>query len=541
MTSILRHPLLGLIRGNKLTSTDLVQYCGLPYGTIPQRFSRSTTLQELPTTSSSETFDATKTGPECIQPEGAVKLDCESNQFPNQDFEEPPQSENCLYLNVVAPESQSTTPLPVLVFLHGGAFLIGSSSRPYYTPTNFVKHAFSTNRPHIFVSINFRLGALGFLHSSEVSSLIPPNNGLHDQLRAFEWIHRNISGFNGDPERITAIGQSAGGESVSLHTISGNETPLFKQVIAFSGSPVTMPSKTPEGHQENFLELADKLGVKDIKTKTSEQIAQEFIDAPISKIRELSFVGAPCSSSEMLPYDKPTMALTYSKPESNVKWLKRAIYSSCTYDGSISYNMMSKSGKKDNAKSFIDNANENMSKAGAQELSSIYGIEENDSDPAALKKGCQFESDIGFFAASLAEVQGSPAEKRFLQLFDLKNPFKAGGALPEKEAASHTWDIVALLGKYDDLLDEKTLKIVKEWRGRILNFVCEEDDPWIEWDEETGNALRIGDEDLKMQQKSEYMDEDGQRRKRLLELAEREKGEQGWDHLWEGVCRKWLD
>ncbi|KIV82195.1 hypothetical protein PV11_04322 [Exophiala sideris] len=542
MSATLRHPLLGLIRGRKLPC-DLVQYSGIPYASISQRFARSTTLLDLPSTSSQEPFDATRAGPECIQPENATELDADCNQFPHAGFQEKPQSEHCLYLNISTPvvHQDACQPFPVIVFLHGGAFFLGSSTRTYYSPVNFLAHALRTERPHVFISVNYRLGALGFLHSPEAGSLLPPNNGLHDQLRAFEWIHRNVSGFNGDPERITAIGQSAGAESLSLHAISSNPTPLFKQMVAFSGSPVTMPCKAPSQHQENFLSLAQKLGIRDIEQKSSEDVAREFVNAPISKIRDLAFVGAPCSSSEILPYDHPTMSLVDSKPASSVSWIERAICSSATFDGGISYNILVKS-KKDIATTFIQTAKESMSSTGASDLLGLYGIKDGESDTDALEKICQFESDIGFFSASVAQVQGSSARRRYLQIFDLKNPFNNGGALPKNEFATHTWDIVALLGRYDELVGKKYMDVIQNWRARILDFVYEKDDGvWDEWEEQMGKALRVTAEGLQVQDKEKYMAENGGRRKKLLDIAEKEKGKDGRDFLWEGVCRKWLD
>lgn len=542
MTTLLRHPLLGLIRGRAVSNTDIVQYLGIPYAHVSQRFGRAQTKVNLPRSAAvEEAFDATQAGPECIQPENATKTDCEGNQFPSEGFDEQPQAEDCLYLNITTPKSLTGASLPVLVFIHGGAYFLGSASRPYYSPINLMRHAIETMRPHIFVSINYRIGALGFLHSPEVSASIPANNGLHDQLCAFGWIHRNIAGFHGDPARITALGQSAGGESVSLHSISGNETPLYKQMIAFSGSPVTMPCKTPAQHQENFLKLAKKLGVENIDNKTSEQIAQDFIDAPVDKIRKLAFVGAPCSSSELLPYDHPTMALARSKPRFNVAWLERAIYSSCTYDGSISYNILSQAGKKDNAKTFIQNCQNSLPNDAADELLELYQVKESDSDSDALRKICQFESDIGFFAASLAAVQGSPAKSRYLQIFDLKNPFKAGGYLTEGDFATHTWDIVSLLGNYDDMLGKEMLDKIRQWRDRLLDFVYETGSDWPEWKDVDGYALKVTKNGLQILKQEQYMDEDSQRRRKLLALAERTREKQGWDYFWEGVCRKWLD
>ena len=158
-----------------------------------------------------------------------------------------------VYINITIPGSYqlSLLPLlPVLVFVYGGAFFLGSSCRLFYSPISFNYGRSRDKSTAHLASINYRLGALGFLHSRESSSLLPPNNGLHDQLHAFEWIRRNISGSHGDPDRITAAAQATGGDSLSLHTISGNPESPFKQIIAFSSSPVTVPCKTRSQHQE---------------------------------------------------------------------------------------------------------------------------------------------------------------------------------------------------------------------------------------------------------------------------------------------------
>ncbi len=152
--------------------------------------------------------------------------------------------------------------------------------------------------------------------------------------------------------------------------------------------------------------------------------------------------------------------------------------------------------RKDIARTFIDRVRETMSKEGAKKLLDLYGIKETDTDPEGLVKICQFESDIGFFFGSLSQVEGSPAtSKKYFQIFDLPNPFDAGGSLPKDRFATHTWDIVALLGCYDDVLEEGMLEMIQGWRDRILRFVCEDEEegePWDQWDEEDGEALVVG-------------------------------------------------
>lgn len=173
--------------------------------------------------------------------------------------------------------------------------------------------------PLVYVSVNFRLGALGFFHSSAAPDQIPPNNTLHDQLRALEWIHKHIGGFGGDPTNITAMGQSAGGESVSLHNISGRMKPLYRRSIAMSGSPVTMDTKTPDEHEANFRSQAQRLGIE-TWDRDSVAVAEDMKKPSADRIRDLAFIGAPCSKSGILPYERPKMKFSRAGPPSEVEW-----------------------------------------------------------------------------------------------------------------------------------------------------------------------------------------------------------------------------
>lgn len=463
-------------------------------------------------------------------------MDCKGNQFPEdlmKKYKEE-QSEDCLRLNIIKPESATpTSRLPVLAFIHGGAFFIGSSTRPYYDPFTLCQAAIESKTPHIFVSINYRLGALGFFHSPEAADLMPANNGLHDQRLAFEWIRQFIGGFGGDVDNITAMGQSAGGMSLTIHNLSGQEN-VWKRSIQFSGSLVTMPVKTPEEHGDNSLAQAKKLGLR-TKVRNDEQLAQEMINLPVEKIRDLGYVGQACSDSELLPYESASMATMLDRPPQSSN-LRSQIVSSTTYDGGISYNLMiSNPDLKDHAQKFISIVNgANLSRP--QELLDLYDIHSYDPNAAALRKICQFESDIGFFAGSLAQARGFPG-KSYLLLFNLGNPFE--GLLPVRECATHTWDIVALLGSCEDRLDEQYKDVIRQFRETIMQYVVTGEEPWPAWSEEEGMAMVVGKDGLRIVGKEDYMGAET-RRGKLLALAEAEGGKDGADLLWDGVCRKFL-
>ncbi|KAL1918083.1 uncharacterized protein VTP21DRAFT_3349 [Calcarisporiella thermophila] len=126
-------------------------------------------------------------------------------------------SEDCLSLNIWKPANAQN--LPIVFWIHGGAFLLGSSAMDVYDGSRLVKQS---NNSIIFVSSNYRLGALGFLASDEILKDGDLNAGLLDQRMALEWVRKYATLFGGDPTRITAMGESAGAISIGLHLVSSS-------------------------------------------------------------------------------------------------------------------------------------------------------------------------------------------------------------------------------------------------------------------------------------------------------------------------------
>jgi len=139
-------------------------------------------------------------------------------------------SENCLFLNVFAPATRRGSGLPVMVWIHGGALVAGESDD--YDPSALVAHHV------IVVTLNYRLGALGFLaHPALADKPGGPSGdyGLMDQQAALRWVQRNIRAFGGNPANVTIFGESAGGQSVLLQLVSPTARGLFTRAIAESG------------------------------------------------------------------------------------------------------------------------------------------------------------------------------------------------------------------------------------------------------------------------------------------------------------------
>ncbi|KAF9068993.1 alpha/beta-hydrolase [Rhodocollybia butyracea] len=174
-----------------------------------------------------------------------------------------PLSEDCLFLNVWRPTNTSVNAkLPVLVWIHGGAYTNGAASDPQYDPTRIVTRSADVGQPIVFVSINYRVNTFGFLSSS----LVAPadlNAGLLDQRMAFEFVQDNIAAFGGDPSKVTIWGQSAGAGSVESHLLYPANRSLFRAAIAdsstgpFKSSP---PAATYDKPGKPFSRLLEATG-----------------------------------------------------------------------------------------------------------------------------------------------------------------------------------------------------------------------------------------------------------------------------------------
>jgi para-nitrobenzyl esterase len=206
-------PVRGLERGGMKIFRG-VRYAAPPVGDL--RFKAPMTPEPW-----SEPADCTHSGPVAPQPEMPLAT---------PDGPEP-QSEDCLFLNVFTPACDDGR-RPVMFWLHGGGFTIGSGSSAGYDGTRF-----AAQHDVVIVTINYRLGALGFLDLGELEGYeCSANAGLLDQVLALEWVRDNIADFGGDPGTVTIFGESAGAASVAALMAMPAGAGLFHKAIAQSGA-----------------------------------------------------------------------------------------------------------------------------------------------------------------------------------------------------------------------------------------------------------------------------------------------------------------
>lgn len=184
-------------------------------------------------------------------------------------------SEDCLYLNVWSPGADGER-RPVMVWFHGGGFTVGSGSDPVFDGTSFASRG-----DVVVVTVNYRLGIMGFLYLDEAGGdayAASGNYGILDQIAALEWVRDNIEAFGGDPGRITIFGESAGARSVGLLLSLPQAEGLFHQAIIQSGMITTYRSR------QDAVRITDdvlrKLGIgKQEVSKLRERPAAELLEA----------------------------------------------------------------------------------------------------------------------------------------------------------------------------------------------------------------------------------------------------------------------
>jgi len=260
---------------------------GIPYAKPPVGELRFCPPQ-TPKSWGDEIRDATKFGNRAMQ-----------NDSPVSGAE--PANEDCLYLNVWTPK-KIKQPLPVMVWIHGGAFLMGSASDPMYDCRVFTEQG-----GVISVSLNYRLGIFGFLHLGSITEnekfASSGNAGLLDQIEALRWIKENIKYFGGDPKNITIFGESAGAISVANLLVMPDAKGLFdKAIIQSSGDPV-MLSNNADSHVKEVFKL---LNIAEADIKKLQEVPAEKLLGIQSNFPTMSF--SPVVDGVTIPDDPHILA-----------------------------------------------------------------------------------------------------------------------------------------------------------------------------------------------------------------------------------------
>ena len=280
------HLLKGDIVGTYNEDESVMIYAGVPYAKAPVDELRFKEPQDLDNWVG--VLDCTAFAPRAMQNDRASVMDSlidiyamggwhpDFNMNPRQDM-----SEDCLYLNIWKPNTNETN-LPILVYIHGGSLMTGSSAFSDYNGENLVKDGI------IVITISYRLGVFGYFASEELINESPNhttgNYGLLDQIKALQWINTNALFFGGDKNNITIAGESAGSSSVWALCTSPLAAGLFKRAIGESSSIV---GEIPP-HTFRTMDSALEMG-KEIMKEFNCTTVEELRNIPASELVKTSY------------------------------------------------------------------------------------------------------------------------------------------------------------------------------------------------------------------------------------------------------------
>jgi len=223
--------------------------------------------------------------------------------FDDMIFNDLGPSEDCLYLNLWMPANPPKTKLPVMVWIHGGGFVAGSSSEPRQDGGNLSKKGV------IVVSMNYRMGVFGFFAHPELTKEsehnASGNYGLLDMVAALQWVRKNIATFGGDPDNVTIFGESAGSFAVSALMASPLAKGLFCRAIGESGAFLggTLPTKSREQAEDVGVKFAQSAfgaaSLDALRAKSSQEILDAAVKTPPNYFRpdiDGYFLPVDCAS-----------------------------------------------------------------------------------------------------------------------------------------------------------------------------------------------------------------------------------------------------
>ncbi|KAJ5903533.1 carboxylesterase [Penicillium tannophilum] len=464
---LLDHPLLGKVRGQQHDLT--VQFLGVKYASLAGRFSPPVLYNE----SKGETLDATKIGPASPSPSNGIENEFSLIQqaLPYPQIE---QSDlDCLNMNITAPIHASYN-LPVVVFVHGGGFMIGSNAWPQYDFRRLVNLSIEEGSPIIGININYRLGAFGFLYSEELAKFGgSQNNALHDQRTALLWIQKYIAGFGGDPTNVTFVGESAGGVSGTLHLHS--KLPLFKRLVSMGGTNLLM-KPLPEGvNEQNYEKVLHLLNLHHL---SAQERVKALRNMPAEDILAALPPGLPFLPTTGGDLDLPinNFEETYLGESQGImhpgkSWCKDIMIGDCQMDGSILLALMGPP-KPALVQRFKDSFEQFLGSRDALSIFEAYGITEAASEEEAETAIWNFGNDICFLAPVLVYAHGWD-QNAYIYFFNEPNTWEGQW----KGYANHLLDVAYLFQNYNESLTEDQRKTANVFGKDLIQFANKQS-PW---------------------------------------------------------------
>ncbi|ODQ65975.1 alpha/beta-hydrolase [Nadsonia fulvescens var. elongata DSM 6958] len=489
-------PELGKVKGVQFNN-GTSQYVGIPFAEIPGRF-RLSRLLTTPLSKVEGEFDATKLGPYSHQPSRSFPIPAADRPW----FEFPEASElECLNINISVPDTKANKDLlPVMVYIHGGAYAYGTGVSPMYDGMTLSTLSAKKDQPTIVITFNYRLGLPGFLASRDLLEYRQSlgedgvgNYGIWDQVIALRWVNRYIESFGGDINRITVFGQSAGSQSVHLHTLR-NE-PLFSSAIMQSGLSPLCGIFSIEEYDIVYEKVLKHLNI-DTHQPSYDRV-KALINVPIEDLTRamdavfnVSCVTLPLTDDLVLLAGKSIPAASdFAQPEKTVlsDFCPRLLIGNVRNESIIwddEWSHYSASGLINFIHEFIGN------KTQSQRILDLYNIDKTLSQRQTYDVIEKIATDGLFLVISDQFItKTGPEIELYTYFFDQACGFNNS---PWKGYAHHSYDNVFVWGTLSPELDEARLKLSKEISIAWISFANGQA-PWNEFHQ--NQQYRIFDSD----------------------------------------------
>ncbi|KAH7232657.1 hypothetical protein MRS44_011901 [Fusarium solani] len=461
---------LGVVEGLSFTQ-GVHQFCGIPYASLPKRWTRSQLKDSWP----NDFHDGTKLGcsapnpPEYNGDDPLVPVDIAPH------FEEPPEDElNCLVMNITTPSTDAGTKLPVMVYIHGGSLLFGGANKGVFDSVNFVTHAVARNTPVVSVNFNYRVGLGGFLASSAIKADLERdgyqgfgNFGLYDQQVLLHWVNRYIASFGGDPDNVTIYGESAGGISVSHHIVARDPAP-FHRAIAMSGHLNTIPTWPLSHHEKHYRALLEYLGINPDSPSSLEQLRSvpEHVvaKATIPVEGHLNATGNPCDD-DVFHAAKPSFNSIASPPA----WLKSYMVGDTADEGML----FTEAFCEEDFGSIRSQMMGWLSTEATDTILELYCITPELEQEELVKRMEEMSADAVFKSHNWVAAHRSKIPQTFGYHFDQVCTHEG----MFKGQAYHALDLLYLFLNFDEHLTEGQRKLARNMADHFIDFAYGKD-PW---------------------------------------------------------------
>ncbi|CAK38346.1 hypothetical protein CBS115989_2251 [Aspergillus niger] len=522
-------PTLGQLEGFQFAN-GVQQYCGIPYADLPKRWTRSV----LKTTWENSRHDGTKLGNDCPRPysEGDDSDDLVPVP-PAAHFPVLPKTDELtgLVMNIVipfAPTSKKRS-LPVMVYVHGGSLLYGGANLPIFDAVNLVSQSIEMEKPFICVNFNYRVGLGGFLASDAIRRDLRDdgfqgcgNFGFTDQQVAFDWVQRYIAALGGDPDNVTAVGESAGGISIS-NQLAAAHPPRFRRAVCMSGLSVSIPPWTMEQHETLFQAVCRYLKIDasqpDVLDRLRQIPQQDMANATPVIQGVLSGTGNPCFDGWFYQTDPCEI-------QTAPKWLEALMVGDTYHEGVIFHLNLLDDDFASIRRTFLKHINDD------DETDQI--LREYDIHPALphdmlLERVEHMCGDAVFkipnYATALANSALHDRGSLFLYHFDQRSRLKN----PLEGTAYHAHELLYLFRNLETEMDDGEREMARGFAAAWIRF-CNGEAPWsaskAEW--------KVWGPDSVQSVKSEEEDENARSYKRMKRILGMGNG-QTWKRWLTGV------